>query len=160
MTKECKQTIGICISGDILDFINERVNNKVFADVSHAFELMAFEYMKNLEVKDESTLEKIERLTMGTVKKSVEVVRETAETAMDTTKKAYHDSSEKVRDTPIGKSMINSAEKVQDTTMKAYEFSSSKVRESVGMVKERILPKDGDEGQEKEAKGKKIEIHE
>lgn len=159
MTKDCKQTIGLCISDDILDFINERIDNKVFADVSHAFELMAFEYMKNLKVKDESTLDRIERLTMGTVRRSVEVVRETAETARDTTMKAYHDSTERVKDTSIGKSMIESAEKVQDSTKKAYEYSSGKVKESVDMVKERILPKDeGDE--EKEAKGKKIEIDE
>ena len=160
MTKDCKQTIGLCISDDIIDFINERIDNKVFADMSHAFELMAFEYMKNLKVKDEGTMDKIERLTMGTVRKSVEVVRETAGTVQDTTMKAYHDSTERVKDTSIGKTMMESAEKVQDSTKKAYEYSSGKVKESVDMVKDRIRPKDGQEIEEKEEKGKKIEIDE
>lgn len=160
MTNDEKHTIGICVSDDIIDFINERIKTKVFADVSHAFELMAFEYMKQAKAREEGTLDRIERIAIGTMKKSVEVARETAETAVDTTSKVYHDSSERVRETGIGKTVADSAGTAKDTTMKAVEFSSARVKDSVGVVKERVLPTDGeDEDQEKDAdRGRKIDI--
>lgn len=161
MTKQPTETVAICISTEILDFINDEVGKRKFADVSHAFELMAFEYMKNIEPKDESILAKLERLTLGTVKKSVDVVKDTAATVQDSTMKVYKGSSEKVKDSSIMKGMIDSAGKVQDSTMKAYKFSSEKVKDSVGMVKDKISSKDVDaECKDKNCKGKKIEIDE
>jgi len=141
-----KETIGIRISNEIMDFIKKGIENKQFADVSHAFELMAFEYMKSPDVKDESTLGRLERLTMSTVQKSVDTIKTTAETVQessigkgimqtadrveDTTMKAYNETTDKFRESSAGKGIMETAGKVQDATMKAYNESTEKVMES------------------------------
>jgi len=138
MTKEAKDTVEISISKEIMDFINERIDTRQFANTSHAFELMAFEFMKNLDPKDESTIQKLQKLTLGTARKSVGLIRDTAETVQDSTMKVVHGSSEKVKDSSIMKGVKDSAGKVQDGTMKAVRFSTGKVKDSVGKVKETI----------------------
>ena len=164
MDKQPKETVAIRIPKDVLDYINEGITSRKFADVSHAFELMAFEHMTNLEPKDESTLEKIERLAMGTVDRSVAVVKETAGTVKESTMKMYKESSEKVKETPIGKSMMDSADKVQDRTKQAFQFSKNLVKDGVDRVKETIAPGDekececGEKNCDCAEKGKKIDI--
>jgi hypothetical protein len=149
MDKQPKETVAICIPKDIMDYINEGISSRKFADVSHAVELMAFDHMKNLDPKDESTLEKIERLAMGTVERSVAAVKET---------------SDKVKEMPIGKTMMESADKVQDRTKQAFEFSKNLMKDGVEKVKGTIAPGEekkcgcGEEDCNCVEKGKKIDI--
>lgn len=144
-----KDTIAVCISEEVIDFINERIETKQFADMSHAFELMAYEYMQNLEDKDTSTIQKLERMAVGGVKRSIEVVKDTAGTVQDSTMKVVRGSSEKVKDTSgkvkgsgIMKGVIGTAGKVQESTVKAVKFSTGKVKEGVGKVKDTVSSKD------------------
>jgi hypothetical protein len=143
-----KETIAINISQDVIDFINERIAKKQFADVSHGFELMAFEYMQAIKDKDSSTLDHLERMARDGVKRSVVVVKETAGTVQDSTMKVYKESSEKVRESGIMQDMLDKAGRVQESTMKAVKISTEKAKESVGKVKESVLSKDGEEKEE------------
>jgi len=147
MDKQQKETVAICIPKDIMDYINEGITSRKFADVSHAIELMAFEHMTNLESKDVSTLEKIERLAMGTVERSVAAVKET---------------SDKVKEMPIGKTMMDSADKVQERSKQAFAFSKNLMKDGVERVKGTISPGQECECGEKDCdcaeKGKKIDI--
>lgn len=164
MTKQAKETIAVCVSKDVLDYISEGVASRKFADASHAFELMAFEHMSNIEPKDESTLEKLERMTMGTVNRTVDAVKETAGTFEEKTMKVYNESTEKIAESSFGKTVKESVDKVEDRTKSAFEYSRDLVKESVDKVKDTIVP-----GEQKECgcgekdcdcaeKGKKIDI--
>jgi len=144
-----KDTIAVCISQEIIDFVNERIETKQFADTSHAFELMAYEYMKNLEDKDTSTIQKLERMAVGGVKRSIGVVKDTAGTVQDSTMKVVRGSSErvkgtsgKVKESGIMKGVIDTAGKVQESTVKAVKFSTEKVKEGVGKVKDTVSSKE------------------
>ncbi len=138
-----KETIAIKISPDILEFVKENVDKKIFSSVSHGFEVMAFDFMEKENEKDESMILRLERLAKSGLQKSTAMVKETAEVVHDSTIKAVKystdkvkTSAEKVKESRVGQEVSESAGKVQESAKKAADYTTEKVRETTEKFKE------------------------
>lgn len=130
-----KEEVTIAVSKDILDFIDEMIEKRRFASVSHGFEFMAFEYM--FREKEETPVEKLERFTLTGLSKTADFVRDTADKVQESSvMKTAKGSADKIKDSSLAKKVGESADKVKDSSVvKAMKESTDKVMEST-LVKE------------------------
>lgn len=164
MTRQSRETIAVCVSRDIVDFINEGIESRRFADASHAIELMVFEHMKNVGPRDQSALNRIERLAQEIMKRSVDMMKETADTVQETTRKLIAESTEMIRTNSMGKVMADSAGRIQEGTQSALKYSRDLMEETMEKVRGTLTPareaecECGQKDCDCAEKGKKIQI--
>ena len=84
MTEEAvKETIAITVPAEVMEFVRRMVKERRFADVSHAFEFMAREFIRREKEREVPAVQRLERLAKEGAKKSADLVAESVEIVQD-----------------------------------------------------------------------------